>query len=129
MVHCTIPEAFPHDALPHVKNLRCMMYVLWATRYLAKPLARPSGVDIETYYLHFSFTYRVVSRIFVKHNNKPIELSYTLGTMHMSDGLVISTHILPIEKWDYMKLVFDDTDKLGTQAILIKWVDDRKKWR
>ena len=116
------------DALPDAKTLQRMMYALWSTRDCSEPPVHPSTMEDETRYLHFDFTYRVVSGIFVNHNGKCIELSYTLGTMQGSSGLVIATRILPTEKWDYMKLVFEDTFKQCIQASLMIWVDDWEKW-
>ena len=84
-----------------------------------------SVIDDETRYLHFDFTYRVVFGVFVEHDCKHVELSYTLGTTQGSAGLVISTRILPTEKWDYIKLVFEDTFPQCTQAPLILWLAGR----
>ena len=72
--------------------------------------------------------FRVVSGIFVNHNGKRVELSYTLGTMQGSSGLVIATRILPTERWDYMRLVFEDAFTQCTEAPLILWLDDWEKW-
>ena len=93
MVHCNTPEALPHlvtrsetvqEALPDAQTLRRVAYALWATRYKSEPLVPASVIEDETRYLHFDFTYLVVSGIFVKHNNKRLQLSYTLGTVQGS---------------------------------------------
>ena len=88
MVHCSTQEARPHlvacsealeDALPGAKTLRRMMYALWSTQYCSEPPVHPSTIEDETRYLHFDFTYCVMSGILVNHNGKRVELSYTLG--------------------------------------------------
>ena len=137
MVHCDTPDALPHlvtrsetvqEALPDAQTLRRLGYALWATRYKSEPPVPASVIEDETRYLHFDFTYLVVSGIFVKHNNKRLQLSYTLGTVQGSSGLVLATRILPTEKWDYMRLVFDDTFQQCTQPPVMIWIDDWEKW-
>ena len=130
MAHCDTPEVLPHlvtrsetvqQALSDAQTLRHVAYALWATRYKSEPPVPASVIEDETRYLHFNFTYLVVSGIFVKHNNKRLQLSYTLGTVQGSPGLVLATRILPTEKWDYMRLVFDDTFKQCTQPPVMIW--------
>ena len=137
MVHCDTPEAIPHlvtraekaqQALPDAQTPRCVAYALWAMRYKMEPPVPAFVIEDETRYLHFDFTYLVVLRIFVKHNNKRLQLSYTLGPVQGSFGLVLATRILPMAIWNYMRLLFDDTSKQCTQPPVMIWIDDWGKW-
>ena len=79
MVHCDTPEAPTHlvtrsetvqQAIPDTQTLRHVAYALWATHYKSEPPVPASVIEDETRYLHFDFTYLVVSGIFVEHNKR-----------------------------------------------------------
>lgn len=128
--------------IPVAKTLDKMMFELWTIKNRRwGPLLHESEMNDEGQVLHFDFTYRAVGGIWI---NAPIgnpndpnfdpskrqrcQLSYCLGTVFGSKGMVLAATICSTEKWDNIKEVFNMAFMKTGVAPRQIWIDDYQKW-